>query len=105
MNKKKVDKIMVIALKLGVQVVNFSPPRINEKNTLRFSKYLLKIKRDTNISIAIQNVEPKFLFFIISQYKKSTLNELKRVTGDCALDLSGIDRASGMDILKAQKLL
>ena len=43
-------------------------------------KYLLKIKRDTHITIAVQNVEPKFLFFIIPEYKNATLYEIKKVT-------------------------
>jgi len=100
LNEKMVDKIMEIAIKLGAQVVNFSPPHFSDKNTTRFTKYLPKIKKDTHISISIQNVEPKFIFFIIPEYGNSTLDEIKKVTGDTTLDISSID-----DILKAQKIL
>jgi len=80
MSQKKVDKIIDIAKKLGTQIVTFSPPHFTDKNTVWFTKYLLRIKRDTHITIAIQNVEPKFLFFIIPEYKNATLYELKKVT-------------------------
>jgi len=105
MSQKKVDKIIDIAKKLGTQIVTFSPPHFTDKNTVWFTKYLLRIKRDTHITIAIQNVEPKFLFFIIPEYKNATLYELKKVTWDTTLDLSSIEWWSGMDILKAQKML
>lgn len=105
MNQKKVDKIVKIATKLWVQVITFSPPHFTDKNTSRFTKYLLKVKRDTHISIAIQNVEPKFLFFIIPEYKNATLYEIKKITWDTTLDLASIDNSSWMDILKAQKIL
>ncbi len=105
LSEKKVDKIVKMAAKLKSQLITFSPPHISDKNTTRFTKYLLKVKRDTHISIAISNVEPKFLFFIIPEYKNSTLYEIKKVTWDATLDLSSIDSSSGMDILKAQKML
>lgn len=104
-NEKKVDKIVNIATKLWAQLITFSPPHFTDKKTTWFTKYLLKIKRDTHISIAIQNVEPKFLFFIIPEYKNSSLLEIKKVTWDTTLDLSSIDTSSWMDILKAQKML
>ena len=104
-NEKKVDKIIKIASKLGAQSVTFSPPHFSDKKTTWYTKYLLKVKRDTHMSISIQNVEPKFLFFIIPEYKHATLLEIKKVTGDATLDLSSIDSSSGMDILKAQKML
>ena len=78
MNEKKVDKIIKIAWKLWTQIVTFSPPHFSDKNTTWFTKYLLKIKRDSHISISIQNVEPKFLFFIIPEYKNATLYEIKK---------------------------
>lgn len=105
LNEKKVDKIVKIAGKLKSQLITFSPPHISDKNTTWFTKYLLKVKRDTHISIAVQNIEPKFLFFIIPEYKNSTLYEIKKVTWDATLDLSAIDSSSWMDILKAQKML
>lgn len=104
LNEKKVDKIVRIATRLWSQLITFSPPHISDSNTSWFSRYLLKIKRDTHISISIQNVEPKFLFFVIPEHKNSTLLEIKRVTWDTSLDLSSIDWSSSMDILKAQKI-
>ena len=64
MNEKKVDRIMIIAKKLGVQVVSFSPPHFSDKNINWFTKYLLRIKRDTHLSLSILNVEPKMIFLI-----------------------------------------
>lgn len=105
MDEKKVDKIVKIASKLWAQLITFSPPHLSDKNVNRFKKYLIKVKRDTHISIAVQNVEPKFLFFIIPEYKNATLTEIKRITWDATLDLASIDNSSWMDVLKAQKIL
>jgi len=105
MNEKKVDQIIDIAKFVWVQVITFSPPHFSDKNITWFNKYLLKVKRDTHLSVAIQNVESKFIFFIIPEYKNATLSEIKRITWDTTLNLLGIDSSSGMDILKAQKHL
>ncbi len=105
MSEKKVDKLVSMAWKLGTQIISFSPPHISDKNMTWFTKYLLKVKRDTHLSISIQNIAPKFMFFIIPEYKNTTLFEIKKVTWDTTLDLSSIDSTSGFDILKAQKLL
>ena len=105
MNEKKVDKIVSMATKLWAQIITFSPPHFSDKNTTWFTRYLLKVKRDTHISMSIQNVEAKFLFFIIPEYKNASLFEIKKITWDATLDLSNIDHSSWMDILKAQKML
>lgn len=105
MNEKMVDRIIKIAKKLWTQVISFSPPHISDKNTNWFSKYLLKVKRDTHLSISILNVEPKMIFFILPEYKNATLTEIKRITWDTALDLSAIDSSSGVDIAKAKSVL
>lgn len=105
MNEKKVDKIVQIAAKIKAQVLNFSPPHFSDKNTNWYSRYLLKVKRDTHLSISIQNVDPKFIFFIIPEYKNTALVEIKKLTWETTLDLSALDSSSGYDILKAQKLL
>lgn len=105
MNIKKVDKIVRIAWKLWAQLITFSPPHFSDKDSTWFTKYLLKIKRDTHLAIAVQNVEPKFLFFIIPEYKNATLYEIKKITWDSSLDLWNIDNSSWMDVLKAQKIL
>lgn len=105
MNQKRVDKIVDIALKLWSQIITFSPPHRSDKDTTWFNKYLSKIKRETHLTISIQNVESKMLYFIIPEYKNATLNEIKKITWDATLDLWSIDTTSGMDILIAQKAL
>ncbi len=105
MDEKKVDKIMEIAIKLWVQNVTFSPPHISDKSINWYKSYLPRIKRSTNISISIQNIEQKFVFFIIPEYKNATLFEIRKITWNTTLDLSNVDHSSSMDILKAQKIL
>lgn len=100
-----VEQIIDMAVLLECQVVTFSPPHITDKNTAWFSKYLPKAKKETHISISIQNVEAKFMFFVIPEYKNSTFNQIKSITGDTTLDILGVDNSSSMDILKAQKML
>jgi hypothetical protein len=63
------------------------------------------MKKETGISIAIKNIEPEFLLLIIPKYRKASLADIKKITGDTGLDLSSIDPNSGMDILKAYKIL
>lgn len=105
MDEKKIDKIMIIAKKLWVQNITFSPPHFSDRDTKWFKLYLPRIKRNTNIGISIQNVEPKFIFFVIPEHKNATLFEIKRITWTTTLDLSSVDHSSSMDILKAQKIL
>ena len=105
MSKEKLNKIMVIAKHLSVQMVTFSPPHITDKDTKWFGPLLMKIKRDTHISICVQNVEPKFLFFVIPEYRNATFTQIKAVTWDTTLDILWVDSGSSMDILKAQKML
>lgn len=105
LSKSKIDKIVKIAEILKVQVINFYPPHISDKAMPSFPKYLNKIKKDLRISIALQNVEQKFMLFVIPEYKNSNLIELKKVTGDTALNISNLDKASGIDLLKAQNML
>ncbi len=105
MNERKVNMIASMAKYLWTQVITFSPPHISDKNKEWFTKYLPKVKRDSHISIAIQNVEPKFLFFIIPEYKNATFADIRRITGDTTLNLLWIDQSSSMDIMKAQKFL
>jgi len=105
MSQKKLEKIMIMAKKLSVQVVTVSPPHITDKDTKWFWKTLLRIKQDTHLSICVQNVEPKFLFFVIPEYRNATFTQIKSVTGDTTLDILGVDSSSSMDILKAQGML
>lgn len=105
LNEKRVDRIVKLAMKLWSQNITFSPPYISDKNTTWYTKYLSKVKKDTSISISVKNVEPKFIFFIIPEYKNASLFEIKRVTWNTALDIAWVDSASSLDILKAQKSL
>ncbi|MDD5770374.1 MAG: hypothetical protein PHE25_05385 [Candidatus Gracilibacteria bacterium] len=105
LNQEKVDKIAKIAKTLNSQIINFYPPHITDKNMDFFSKYLLKLKKDLRIKITLQNVEQKFLLFIIPEYRNSNLIDLKKITGDTALNLSSIDKSSGVDLIKAQAIL
>lgn len=105
MDEKKVDKIVRISKTLWSQLITFSPPHISDKSSTWFTKYLLRVKRDIHIWVSIKNVEPEFLLFVIPKYKNASLYDIKRVTGDTALDLSSIDSSSSNDILKAQKIL
>ncbi len=105
MDKKKVDHIVGIAKKIWAQTVTFSPPHITDKNTIWFSSYLMKVKRDTWLSVLVQNVEPKMLLFVIPEYRNNTFTEIKRVTGDTGLNIWSLDKSSWVDPLKAQRIL
>lgn len=105
LTKKKIDRIAKIAQALWAQVINFCPPHIRDKNVWWYFKYLLKIKRDLHLSIALKNVEQKFMFFLIPEYKSNTFSELKKITWDTALDISSIDKTTWIDLLKALSLL
>ncbi len=105
MTERKVNNIVSLAKDIGSQIITFSPPRITDKETSWFSKYLPKVKRDSHLSISIQNVEPKFLFLIIPEYKNATFSEIRRITWDTTLNLSWITASSNMDIMRAQKFL
>ncbi|MDA9129254.1 hypothetical protein N9J72_02135 [Candidatus Gracilibacteria bacterium] len=105
MSREKFDKIILIAETLKVQMITVSPPHLTDKDTGWFGSPLAKLKKNLHMSICIQNVEPKFLFFVIPEYRNATLRHIKTVTGDTTLDLLGVDRSSSMDILKAQKVL
>ncbi|MDD4151941.1 MAG: TIM barrel protein, partial [Candidatus Gracilibacteria bacterium] len=104
-DEKKVDKMIQMAKLLGSQLVTFSPPHITDKKTEWFTKYLPKIKKDSSLSIAIQNVPLKFWLFVIPEFRSNTLGEIKKITGDTVLNISNIDKSSGTDILKAQSML
>ena len=105
MSKKKFQKILTIAQKLEVQMITVSPPHLMDKDNSWFGEPLLKLKKNLHISICVQNVEPKFLFFVIPKYRNATLDQIKTVTWDTTLDILGVDSSSSMDIIKAQKIL
>jgi len=105
MSSEKLEKILVMGRVLGVQILTFSPPHFKDSDTKWFGAHLAKIKKDIRISVCIQNVEPKFTFFVIPEYKNATLGHIKTITGDTALDILAIDSSSSIDIIKAQKIL
>lgn len=102
MSQKKLEKIMQIAEKLEVSLVTFSPPHLTDKDTKWFGEPLQQVKKHSKISICIQNVEAKFLFFVIPEYRNATLGKIKTVTWDTTLDIVAIDNSSTMDIMRAQ---
>jgi len=104
-NEKIVDSIVSLALRLWTQNITFTPPHYRDKNVSWYLKYLAKVKRDTHLSISVENVEPKFAFFIIPEYKDATLMQIKKVTWDTVLDISATSPATWSDILKVQKIL
>lgn len=105
LSKAKIDAIVEMAKLLDVQVANFYPPHISDKAMPNLFKYLMKIKKDTRISITIQNVEQKYMLLVIPEYKHSNITELKKITGDTALNISTLDKSSGIDLQKALNLL
>ena len=104
LTESKVHEIIELALFVWAKIVNFSPPHISDKNVKWFKNLLPNLKPE-GIDIAVSNVAPKFLFFIIPEYKNSTLDQIKKVTGSTALDIAWIDASSGMDIIKASLVL
>lgn len=95
-----IDKILAMAALFQSQVVNFLPPHFSDKNINWYKEYLPKIKKSSSIAIAIQNVEPKFLFFIIPARRNASLIEIKKITWDTTFDLSNSN-----DIIKDYQFL
>ena len=75
-----IDTIVSLAKKLDTQVINFVPPHISDKKTKWFKDYLPKVKKQSGLSIAVQNVEPKFWLFVIPEYKNATFAQIKNIT-------------------------
>lgn len=105
MDEKRVDQVVALAQKLGAQIITFTPPYFTDKKTAWYNTYLARIKKNTHLSIAIVNVAPKNIFFIIPEHKNASLVEIKKVTGDTTFNISNIDSVSGTDAIKAQKIL
>lgn len=105
LTKEKIEHIWRIAKALNSQVVNFFPPHISDKNMDFFAESLTKLKKDLKIKITLQNVEQKFMLFVIPEYRNSNLLEIKKITWDTALNLSDIDKSSGIDLNRAQATL
>lgn len=105
LSEKKVDEIIKMAMTLKTQVVTFSPPHMTDSNKKWFNSYLPKIRRDNRISIAVQNVESKFILFVIPEHTGNNFMDIKRVTWDTTLNISALDKNWWIDLLKAQKIL
>lgn len=103
--KKVVDDIIDLAIYIKAQNITFSPPHITDRNSEWFTRYIWKASRDNHIIITVQNVAPKFLLFVIPEYRSNNLLDIKKVTWFTSLNLSNIDKSSWMDILKAQNIL
>lgn len=95
-----IDKILAMAALFQSQVVNFLPPHFSDKNISWYKEYLPKIKKSSSIAISVQNVEPKFLFFIIPARRNASLIEIKKITWDTTFDLSNSN-----DIIKDYQFL
>jgi sugar phosphate isomerase/epimerase len=93
LNEEKVNIILEIAQTVEAKSITFAPPHISDKN-IKWFKTMLPSLKPEGIDIVVQNVPPKFLFFIIPEYKNSTLDQIKKITGNTALDVLGIDASS-----------
>lgn len=105
LDKENIDKIIKMSEVLETQIVTFSPPHIKDKNIDFYVNYLKKIKSDTLKSISIKNIEQKFMFFIIPEYKNANLVDIKNITWDTSLSLDWIDSSTWIDIIKAYDIL
>lgn len=105
MNTKRLERVVELAKTLEVQLITVTPPHFSDKDTLWYSRELLKVKKATHLSICVVNVEPKNIFFLIPEHKNSSLIEIKKVTGDTSFDIANIDTTTGVDAIKAQKIL
>jgi sugar phosphate isomerase/epimerase len=103
--KKVVDEIIDLAVSIKAQNITFSPPHITDKNSGWFTTYIWKASRDNHIVITVQNVAPKFLLFVIPEYRSNNLLDIKKVTWFTSLNLSNIESSAWMDIMKAQNIL
>lgn len=92
------DKIMHMANRFGTQVVNFFPPHITDKEVKWYLDKLSSIKKRSRLSICMQNIEQKFMMFIIPEYRLNSIEDLKKITWDTALNVAHVDKSWGMDI-------
>jgi len=105
LSKAKIDRIVEVATTLRSQIINFSPPHAGDKGADTFPRYLNKIKKDLRISITLQNIQQEYMLFIIPKYKNANIGELKKVTGDTALNIANVDMSAGIDLTKMQNIL
>lgn len=105
MTKEKIDSLFELTFALKAQILTFSPPHTLDKNGDYFSSYINKMKSWYDFSVAIKNIEQKFLLFIIPEYRNTNFIDLKKFTWCTSLDLNSIDKSSWMDLTKAQNIL
>lgn len=90
-----------LATELGVNVINIFPPHRLDKDGTWFNELLPKLKTQyPGIRFAVMNVEPKTFLFFIPEYRDATLDNIKKITGDTALNISKVDPESGVDLIK-----
>jgi hypothetical protein len=99
------DKIIHMAEKFSTQVVNFYPPHITDKEVKWYLDKLSALKKQSRRSICLQNIEQKFMLFVIPEYKHNSIEDLKKVTGDTSLNVANIDKSGGMDINRTYQAL
>lgn len=104
LTKTRIEKIFEIADILKVQLVTFSPPHISDRSKTWFTKFIQEEKNNFNFSIAIQNVENKYIFFLIPEYRNMPLADLKNITWFTSLDIWNINNSSSIDIIKANEI-
>lgn len=99
------DRIMQMADVFNTQVINFFPPHITDKGVEWYLEKLSELKKRSTRSICMQNIEQKFMMFIIPEYKNNNLQDLKQITGDTALSVAHVDKSSGIDLMRMQQAL
>jgi sugar phosphate isomerase/epimerase len=53
----------------------------------------------------MQNIEQKFMMFVIPEYRNNNLQDLKKITWDTALSVAHVDKSSGIDLMRMQQAL
>jgi hypothetical protein len=75
-----IDQIVKMADTLDAQVLNFFPPHITDKGVEWYVEKLSQIKKSSRRSICMQNIEQKFMMFVIPEYRNNNLQDLKKIT-------------------------
>jgi len=106
MDADSLEKIIDIAVKLQVPLINIFPPHRLDKDGSWFNDILPNCKKKhPSIQFAVINVEPRTFLFFIPEYKDATLTSIKKLTGETALHISNVDPASGVDLIKTFTVL
>ena len=105
MSSSLMDKIISLAHYVGAQMITVSPPHITDKDSKWFGERIKKISQESHISINVQNVESKFLFFVIPEYRNASLEKIKSVTGSTTLDVLALEWSAQWDLNGAYEVL